>query len=496
MNKSGSYIPRTIHIEGMEIFDLSDIDRVFNQISKTFKSSPKYISISDEKENPSNRMTEIIPGTLSGTMKAPRKEEKESQNYKYFSWDLPKSEIQDFVKYANSKISLEQCEYFLTKSGFPMDKIEENEINEISRRVEWISATAYIQGPSDNLKLYIRIKYIPPTSEDELRRSKEILEKAVEIYFLELNGFSHERSPCEVPSIPKVVSLTVMCSNNFMGHLAEEFNKGLLGKGFALTNEIHKILSLLGYDGAGYLSVIRESKNLYHVIWQGGFSLDGRTFYFVDFTDLEKFILEWKRHSLPQNVPAIRGTTDLISDILSYISFWFSFLKFYESRNLDILKKQYMALQGDFIQKFHSILTRKYDKILLRLVEIRASLQKSQAEIEKVFEGLPGLSSFLLEFYSPEVAISQLSIFDAANLTEDERMNIPLTLSRSLDILRRQANTDMNTKLSKLTESVEKTIALINSWIQIKETRMNTYLVALTVILVLVAIISLFGLKL
>ena len=318
----------------------------------------------------------------------------------------------------------------------------------------------------------------------------------VEIYFLELNGFSHERSLCEVPSIPKVVSLTVMCDNNFMHHLVEEFDKVLLGKGFALTNEIHKILSLLGYDGTGYPSVIRESKNLYHVIWQGGLSLDGRTFYFVDFTDLEKFILEWKRHSLPQNVPAIRGTTDLISDILSYISFWFSFLKFYESRNLDILKKKYMVLQGDFIEKFHSILTRKYDKILLRLLEIRESLQKSQAKIEKIFEGLPGLSSFLLEFYSPEVAISQLNIFDAANLTEDERMNISLTLSRSLDILRRRASTDMNTKLSKLTESVEKTIALVNSRIQIKETRMNTYLVALTVILVLVAIISIFGLKL
>jgi hypothetical protein len=495
VNKSGSYIPRTIHIEGMEIFDLSDIDRVFSQVSKTFKSSPKYISILDEKENPSNRTTEIIPGTLSGTMKAPFMGKKKYQDYKYFSWDLQKSEIQDFVKYANSEISLEQCEYFLTKPGFPMDNVEENEIAKISGKVEWISATAYIQGPLDHLKLYIRIKYIPPTSEDELRRSKEILEKAVEIYFLKLNGFSHERSPCEVPSIPKVVSLTVLCNNNFMGLLTEEFDKALLGKGFALTNEIHKVLSLLGYDGTGFPSVIRESENLYHVIWQGGFSLDGRTFYFVDFTDLEKFILEWKRHSLPQKAPAIRGTNDLISDILSHVSFWFSFLKFYESRDLDNSEKQYMALQGDFIRKFHSILTRKYDKILLRLVEIRASLQKSHAEIEKIFEGLPGLSSFLLEFYSPEVAISQLNIFDAANLTEDERMNIPLTLSKSLDILRKRANTDMNTKLSKLTESVEKTIALINSRIQIKETRMNTYLVALTFVLVLVAIISLFGLK-
>lgn len=377
-----------------------------------------------------------------------------------------------------------------------IENTDDNEIAEISKKVEWISATAYISKLENNLRLYIRIKYVPPNSDVAVSRSKDILEKAVELYFLELKGFSLESSPCVLPSIPKIVSLSVRCNDDFMELLVKEFEKSSIVGGFALNNEIRKVLSLLGYAGAGYPSVINESKNLFHFIWQGGLSKDGRSYYIVDFTNLEKFINERLRHSLPQESSIIRGTADLISDILSYVSFWFSSLRFYQARNLDVSKKQYMSEYSYLIKNFDSLTTKKYNEILLNLVKIQANLQTFQTELDAIFEKLPGFSPFLLRFYSPEVAVAHLNIFDIANLREDERENMPLTFSQSLDLLRKRENRDMNAILTKQMKSVEKTITLINSRIQMKETRINTYLIAFTAISVLVAIISLFGLKL
>lgn len=334
----------------------------------------------------------------------------------------------------------------------------------------------------NNLRLYIRIKYVPPNSDVAVSRNKDILEKAVELYFLELKGFSHESSPCVLPSIPKIVSLSVRCNDDFMELLVKEFEKSSIEGGFALNNEIRKVLSLLGYAGAGYPSVINESKNLFHFIWQGGLSKDGRSYYIVDFTNLEKFINERLSHSLPQESSIIRGTADLISDILSYVSFWFSSLRFYQARNLDVSKKQYMSEYSYLIKNFDSLTTKKYNEILLNLVTIQANLQTFQTELDAIFEKLPGFSPFLLRFYSPEVAVAHLNIFDIANLREDERENMPLTFSQSLDLLRKRENRDMNAILTKQMESVEKTITLINSRIQMKETRMNTYLIAFTAI--------------
>lgn len=475
----------------MEIFEKSNIKRVFSQVNQTFKSSPRRISILDEKENPSNRMTEINPGTLSGISKTPSKEEKVPTDFEYSSWDLPKSDFQDFVKYANSGKPFERCRNTIAQSGFLIDNVQENEITGISSRVEWISATAYIDGSINGLKLYIRIKYIPPLSEDELRRSIKVLEKAVEIYFLELKGFSHEMSPCMMPVVPKVISLSVFCSHGFMDMLAKEFNNSRSKGKFNLNGETKKVVSLLGYDGAENPSVICESENLYHVVWKRSFSQDSNTFFLVDFTDLEKFIVERKRHTLPIEASIIRGTTDLISDILSYVSFWFASLKFYESKNLDSAKALYIEIWDDFLKNFQSRLTKKDNKMLFKLVEIQTKLQKSQTYIEETFERLPEFYPFLLRFYEPEVPVSHLSIFESAKLTENERVNMPYTFSQSLDVLKRRENTDMKAKLSKLTESVEKTMALINSRIQIKVTKMNTYLVGLTAFLVSLAIINL-----
>lgn len=496
MNKVAPYNLRLLQVEGMEIFDLSKKELVFSKVNHTFKSLPIYISASDEKENPSKRMAEFKPGAFTGMIKAPGRQRKEYTDYKYFAWDLPEGEIQSFVKYANYGDPLKECEDLFVQSGFLIENTDDNEIAEISKKVEWISATADISESANNLKLYIRIKYVPPNSDVEVRRSKDILEKAVELYFLELKGFSHESSHCILPSIPKIVSLSVLCNDDFMGMIVKEFEKSSIKGGFALNDEIRKVLSLLGYGDAGYPSVINESKNLFHFIWQGGLSKDGRSYYIVDFTNLEKFINERLKHSLPVEAITIRGTTDLISDILSYISFWFSSLKFYQERNLDVSKKQYMSYYSYLIKYFDSLTTKKYNEIFLNLVKIQANLQTFQTELDAIFERLPGFSPFLLRLYSPEVAVAQLNIFDIANLREDERENMPLTFSQSLDLLRKRVNRDMNAILIKQMESVEKTITLINSRIQMKETRMNTYLIALTVILVLVAIIGLFGLKL
>ena len=58
--------PKIIHIEGIEVFDKSDINRVLSEVSRTFKSSPKKISNLDENENPSKRTVELEPGIWTG----------------------------------------------------------------------------------------------------------------------------------------------------------------------------------------------------------------------------------------------------------------------------------------------------------------------------------------------------------------------------------------------------------------------------------------------
>lgn len=489
------FSPRIIHVEGIEVFDESDTKRVFSEVSRTFKSAPKIISNWDENENPSNRTVELEPGTLTGVNNNFGRDNKETTEFKYFAWELPKSEFQAFIKYANDPKPLEDCREPVAKDGFIINNVEDGEIAETAEKLEWIAATAYLDGVTHILTLYIRIKYFPPPNGNQLPRRESILEKAVEMYFLGLRGFSYKDSPCIVPSVPKVVSLSILVSEEFMVRLNKEFYGALKRGVFALNKEILEVLKLIGYDGAGYPTVVRESKNLYQIIWQGGLARDGRTFYFVDFTDLDKFIVERLKHSLPLKANSLRGNTELISDILDYYSILFSFLNFYKAMKLDVLKEDYVNFQSHLYEKFSVLSAKKYNKIFLELLRTLAKLQKFQAELDEILNRFLGGLTVRRRFNYPEIAVSQFNIFDVVNLAEDESAATAFTFFQSLNLLRKQKKANMNLELNRLTDSAEKTIALINSRIQVRETRINTYIIGLTAILVVVAIIRLIGLK-
>ena len=487
--------PKIIHIEGIEVFDESDFNRVLSEVSRTFKSSPKKISNLDENEKPSKRTVELEPGIWTVLNNNFGRDNKENKGFKYYTWELPKGEFQDFIKYANDWKPLEDCSEKVAKDGFIIDKVEDSEIACIVHKLKWIAATAYLDGLTHILTLYIRLNYIPPPNGNQLRRNEGVLEKSVEMYFLELKGFSYKISPCQVPSVPKVVSLSVLANDHFMVAFNKLFDGAIPNGAIALNEEILDVLRLIGYDGAGYPTVIKESKNLYQVIWQGGLARDGRTFYFVDFTDLEKFIVERLKHSLPQRANIIKGNTELISDILDYDSIWFSFLYYYKAVKLEALKNDYVNVRTHFYEKFRNLSTKKFNDIFLKMLTILASLQKYQADLNYIYEWFSNQLTVRRGISSPELAVSQFNIFDIDNLIEIERGAMPLTFTQSLILLRKREKTNMNLELTRLTETVEKTIALLSSRIQAKETRLNTYIIVLTLVSAVVAIITLFRFK-
>ena len=139
---------------------------------------------------------------------------------------------------------------------------------------------------------------------------------------------------------------------------------------------------------------------------------------------------------------------------------------------------------------------RQYNNITLKLLRIQGNLQIFQASKESFFEGLAELESLIVNYYYPEVPVVPPSVFDILYLKEYHEDYASLTLSEALDILKDKINKDMDSEFNELSEYVDKTIALINSRVQINETRLNSYLIAFTAILVLIGLISLFGLRL
>ncbi|WP_298277100.1 hypothetical protein [Ferroplasma sp.] len=490
------HTPRILHIEGMEIFAISNSKRVFDDLNQTFKNKAKEIKISDENENPSHRMAELSPGVWSGITPHPKITKEENTEGVYYGWDMKKSEFPEFLKYINNTKPWDKCKDIYHKQGFLIEEIKDEEIISIAARVEWISAIAFFDILTNNLKLSIRIKYVPTSDENNLRRSRIILEKATEMYILGLKGSAPEISPCVFPAVPKVASLTILCNDEFMSLLSNKFKQAILEGGFDMTDEILNILRLLDYDGKGYPSVIYESENLYHVVWEGGFSQDGRIFYFVDFTNKEKFIVERMRHSPPPNSPTIRGTTDLFSDILSYVSFWFYSAEFFSYRRLHRPKQRYEQIRDSFLKNLRTLTMKQYDNITLELLGIQGDLQKFQTDKESFLNRLAELESPILDIYSPEAPLGPTNIFDILYQKKGDEDYKQLTLSHALDKLKNKIKEEMDSELNLLTEYIDKTIALINARIQIKETRLNSYLIFFTAVLVLIGLISLFALRL
>lgn len=490
------HTPRILHIEGMEIFAISNSKRVFDKLNQTFKNMVKEIKISDEKENPSHRMAELSPGVWSGIAPHPKITKEENTDDVYYGWDMKKSEFPEFIKYINNTKPWDKCKDIHHKQGFLIEEIKDEEIMSIAGHVEWISAIAFFDILTDNLKISIRIKYVPTPDENNLGRNRIVLEKATEMYFLGLKGVAPEISPCVFPAVPKVASLTILCNDEFMSLLSNKFKQALSEGGFDMTDEILNILRLLDYDGKGYPSVIYESENLYHIVWEGGLSQNGRIFYFMDFTNKEKFIVERMRHSPPPNSPTIRGTTDLFSDILSYVSFWFYSAEFFSYRRLHRPKQFYEQIRDSFLKNLRTLTMKQYDNITPELLRIQGDLQKFQTDKESFLKRLAALESPILQVYSPEVPVEPTNIFDVLYQKKGDEDYKPLTLSQALDKLKNKINEEMDSKLNLLTEYVDKTITLVNARIQIKETRLNSYLIFFTAVLVLIGLISLFGLKL
>lgn len=445
-------------------------------------------------------MAELTLGVWSGTIPHSKIPKEGDGDGVYYSWDMKKSAFPDFIKYANSNKQLEKCTDIIQKYGFLKESIGADEITTIAGQVEWISAITFFDGMADkfidNLKLDIRIKYVPTLDENKLRRDRTILERAIEMFFMDLRGFSNEISPCIFPAVPKVVSLSVLCNDDFMSLILHKFENAPTEGGFDITDEIINALSLLDYDGKGYPSVIYESENLYHIVWEGGLSQNGRIFYFVNFTNKEKFIVERLKHSLPQNSPVVRGTTDLFSDILSYVSFWFSSAEFYKSRWLYIPKRHYEQQRDYFLRNLRTLKMKQYNGTFLSLLGIQGNLRKFQVGKESFFEGFAELESPIVNIYSPEIPVVPPNVFDTLYLKKYHEDYASLTFSQSSDILKDKINRDIDSELNKLSEYIDKTIALINSRIQIKETRLNSYLIAFTSILVLIGLMSLFGFRL
>ena len=494
-NQDTLCILKTIHVEGLEIFYLKDIERVFLHLDRAFKSPPQYIDILDEQENPSNRMTEIDHGYWIGSHRYQLYENGNDIDEKYFIWDMPKDAIKDFVKYVNYDKPWKQCKEVLFKHKLLKEKVDEQEIEDVTQKVDWISATAKIDKSEDVLLVYIRIKLLPASSDSKTRKYKDVLEKAVEMYFHDLNGFSHDRYPCFYPSVPKVISLSVLCNNNFINLISDELETALTEGKFNITMEIRKILNILGDEVFGNLSVIKESEYTYQFIWQRTGNQYGQVFYFVDFTIQERLIIDRLKHSLPKNAPGIRGTTDLISDILSYVSYFFTYLKFYRYNRFELTKNRYSKVRGEFIRNFHTLTTKKYDKILLDLLEIETILQKYLSDLNEKRNELTDFDSFYLRLHSPEVAVSHSNIFEVLLFVDDKGYNQSLTLDQSLTDLNKRLSDQLNSDMSNLSEAVEKTIQLVSTRMQMKSAKMNAYLIAFTAILILVGLTGLFGFK-
>lgn len=330
-----------------------------------------------------------------------------------------------------------------------------------------------------------------------IEKCVRILERAVEMYFRELKGLSSEIFPCSVPSVPKILSLSVMANKKLMNFLREEFDKTMTSrKGFALKEELTVFLNMLGYDGNGFPSVIKESDNLFRIIWHGGFTRNDQTLHVADFTDEEKFIVGRKKHSLPVDSIMAGGTVDVISDGLSYTSFSFSLMEFVKTKVLASLKKEYREIQDSSLKYFLSYTTGKEKRQLSRLLKIETEILELQHVLEQHFNNRIGsYYLFMSQFYRPEVYMSGFSIFDRANMIDKGEETYPVTFMRSIGISYGNLKSELNNNLQKLLTNIEKSIELLNSRIQLKLTRMNLLLTLLTSFLFIIALIELFGLR-
>ncbi len=86
-----------------------------------------------------------------------------------------KNEFSTFIKYINNTKSWDKCKGIEHKPGFPIEDIKDYEIKTIAYQVEWISAIAFFDSLTGNLKLSIRIKYVPAPSDNNIQRSRAIL---------------------------------------------------------------------------------------------------------------------------------------------------------------------------------------------------------------------------------------------------------------------------------------------------------------------------------
>ena len=183
--QNSPYIPRILHIEGMDIFNASNANKILSALDQRFKTERKKIKFSDESENPSERMAELTPGAWSGTILHSKIAKDGDDDGEYYAWDMKKSDFKDFI----SKSKKELCREIIQKFGFLILDLGDDDITDIAGRVEWISAIAFFDGIAgkliDNLKLEIRVKYVPASDEDTLRRDRTILERAVEMWFNE-----------------------------------------------------------------------------------------------------------------------------------------------------------------------------------------------------------------------------------------------------------------------------------------------------------------------
>ena len=483
----------------MEIFEENSLEAIFTQVSTTFQCPPKLISIYDPIENPSERTVELEKGYKTG-VSSTLKDDKiaGAYNMKYYIWDMTENMFQSFLKYVNSEKPFENCEHIVAKTGFETNHLQDDEIYSLSKMIEGIYASAYIIGSPLHLRLYVRIQLNPSIKvKFDLKRCVKIFERTIEIYFLELKGLSTEVSPCFTPAIPKVVSMSIIASDDFMKSFGKDFGDAISMKGLKIRGELLGLLEYLGYDGSGFPSVIRASEDLYYMIWQAGLSKNGRSFYLVYFSNRSDLSAGRMKHTLPVELSSFSGSGDLVADSLSYISFWFSLLEFYKYKLLKPLQMEYIMAQQNSLNNVLSYTTGKDKKALIKLLKIKGELHKLQGELEKTFGRLNGFESlYLSQFYSPELAVASINIFDAASLPEKERKKLPITLSRSLQLESGKVKEELMVEVKKIVENTERSIDLINAWIQLKLTRTNTLLILMTAVLVLITILGLFGLHL
>ena len=491
--------PKIIDVEGMEIFEENSLEKIFTQVSTTFQSPPKLISKYDPIENPSERTVELKKGYKTGISLTPKDDKiAGTDKLKYYIWDMTENLFQSFLKYVNSEKPFENCEYIVAKTDFEMDHLQDDEIYSLSKMIEGIYASAYITGSPWHLRLYIRIQLNPSVKvKFDLKRCVKIFERTVEIYFHELKGLSAEVSPCFTPAIPKVVSMSIIASDDFMKSFGKDFSDAISMTGLNIRRELLGLLEHLGYDGSGFPSVIRASKDLYYIIWQACHSNNGRSFYLVYFSNRSDLSAGRMKHTLPVELSSFSGSGDMVADSLSYISFWFSLLEFCKYKLLKPLQTKYTVTQQNSLNNALSYTTGKDKNALIKLLRIKGELHKLEGDLEKTFGRLNGFESlYLSQFYFPELAVAPINIFDAAILTEKERKKLPITLSRSLQLESEKVKEELMADVKKIFENTERRIDLINAWIQLKLSRTNTLLILMTAALVLITIVGLFGLHL